>query len=286
MYQAGLVLEGGGMKGIYTAGVLDYFLEKEMEFKNCYGVSAGSIHMCNFISKQKGRGLRTGIDYLNDKRYCSMYSLITTGDFFGADFCYRMIPEELDPYDYETYSLYEGKAYAVLTNIITGEPEYYQVKDLKKDIIGIRASSSLPLLSRNVMIDGIPYLDGGISDAVPIKKSIADGNKKNVVILTKEEGYVRKPSSFGKAIKLMYRKYPKVYENMTNRHIRYNDTMQFVEAAKKEGSAFVIRPKEPLPIGRIEKDKEKLKAVYQIGYEDAKENYAKMKEYLKDGEEK
>ena len=168
MYQAGLVLEGGGMKGMYTAGVLDYFIEKDMEFSNCYGVSAGSIHMCNLISKQKGRGLRTGLDYLDDKNYCGMYSLIKTGDFFGVDFCYRKIPTELDPYDYETASKYKGKAYAVITNIVTGKPEYYQIKDLKEDIIGIRASSSLPLISRNVMINDQPYLDGGVSDSIPI----------------------------------------------------------------------------------------------------------------------
>ena len=282
MFQAGLVLEGGGMKGMYTAGVLDYFIEKEMEFSNCYGVSAGSIHMCNLISKQKGRGLRTGLDYLDDKNYCSMYSLIKTGDFFGVDFCYRKIPTELDPYDYETFSKYEGKAYAVITNIITGKPEYYQIKDLKEDIIGIRASSSLPLISRNVMINDQPYLDGGVSDSIPIQKSIADGNKKHVVVLTKQEGYVRKPSSKGMNfwIKQKYRKYPELYKNMVQRHENYNETVAFLEEKERAGEVFVIRPKEPLNIGRTEKNREKLKCIYQIGYEDAKACYENLVSYL------
>ena len=282
MFQAGLVLEGGGMKGMYTAGVLDYFIEKDMEFSKCYGVSAGSIHMCNLISKQKGRGLRTGLDYLDDRNYCSMYSLIKTGDLFGADFCYRKIPTELDPYDYETFSRYKGKAYAVITNIITGKPEYYQIKDLKKDIVGVRASSSLPLVSRSVRIGQQLYLDGGISDSIPIRKSIADGNQKNVVILTKEEGYVRKPSSKGMNlfIKQKYRKYPELYKCMLSRHIEYNETVAFLEEQQKMGEIFVIRPKEPLNIGRTEKNREKLKAIYQIGYEDAKACYEELLSYL------
>ena len=282
MYQAGLVLEGGGMKGIYTAGVLDYFIEKDMDFANCYGVSSGAVHMCNLISKQKGRGLRIGIDYLDDKNYCGMYSLIKTGDFFGVDFCYRKIPTELDPYDYETFSKYEGKAYAVITNIITGDPDYYQIKDLKKDVLGIQASSSLPLISRNVMIDGKPYLDGGVSDSIPIRKSIADGNVKNVVILTKEDGFIRQPSSKGMnfCIKQKYRKYPALYKNMAQRHTNYNETVAFIEAQQKAGEVFVIRPKKPLNIGRTEKNREKLNAIYQIGYEDAKACYDDLIHYL------
>lgn len=282
MYQAGLILEGGGMKGLYTAGVLDYFIEKNMNFSSCYGVSAGAIHMCNLISGQKGRGLRTGTRYLNDRNYCGMYSLLKTGDFFGVDFCYRKIPTELDPYDYETFSKYEGKAYAVITNIITGEPEYYQIKDLKKDIIGIRASSSLPLLSRNVMIDGKPYLDGGISDSIPIRKSIEDGNKKNVVIMTKADGFIRKPSSKGMnfCIRQKYRKYPAVHENMMKRHTTYNETVAFIEEKQKEGEVFIIRPKKPLEIGRIEKNLEKINQIYQIGYEDAKACYDELVLYL------
>lgn len=280
MYQAGLILEGGGMKGVYTAGVLDYFIEKDMEFSNCYGVSAGAIHMCNLLSKQKGRGLRIGTGYLKDKNYCGMYSLLKTGDYFGVDFCYRKIPMELDPYDFETFSKYQGKAYAVITNIITGDAEYYQIKDLKKDIIGVRASSSLPLLSRNVMIKGKPYLDGGISDSIPIRKSMADGNGKNVVVMTKEEGYIRKPSSLNWAIRKKYRKYPALCDKMEKRHTDYNETVAFLEKKQKTGEVFVIRPKKPLEIGRIEKNLVKLNEIYWTGYEDAKACYDELVRYL------
>jgi predicted patatin/cPLA2 family phospholipase len=280
MYQAGLVLEGGGMKGIYTAGVLDFFLDKEMEFSSCYGVSAGACHLCNFLSKQKKRGYRIGINYLDNKRYCSPYNFFTTGDLFGTDMCYDLIPNYLDPYDYDTFNKYEGKAYAVVTNIRTGEAEYLQLQDMHRDIQAVRASSSMPLVSRNVKIGNELYLDGGAADSIPIKKSISDGNEKNVVILTKETGYHRKPSSSLSLIKARYVRYPKVYELMKERHREYNDTLRYLEEQEKEGKVFVIRPKRISGVGRVEKDAEKLKALYEEGYKDAQESYAELLEYL------
>ncbi|MBR1691972.1 MAG: patatin family protein [Lachnospiraceae bacterium] len=280
MYQAGLVLEGGGMKGVYTTGVLDYFLEKGLSFSCCYGVSAGAIHMCNFLAGNKERGLRTSVNYLNDRHYCGLYSLLTTGDYFGVDFCYRKIPTELEPFDNDTFRRQKTKAYAVITNIVTGKPEYYQIKDIYKDMLAIRASSSLPLLSRNVIIDGKPYLDGGLSDSIPLGKSIEDGNVKNVVILTKEEGYVRQPSSMLLPMKLKYRKYPKVYENMKRRHRVYNRSMRLVQQEKEAGRAFVIQPCEALDIGRVEKDADKLRQIYRIGYEDGKRAYDELIAFL------
>ncbi len=280
MYQAGLVLEGGGMKGMYTAGVLDFFLDKEMEFSSCYGVSAGACHLCNFLSKQKKRGYRIGINYLDNKRYCSPYNFFTTGDLFGTDMCYDLIPNYLDPYDYDTFNKYEGKAYAVVTNIRTGEAEYLQLQDMHRDIQAVRASSSMPLVSRNVKIGNELYLDGGAADSIPIKKSISDGNEKNVVILTKETGYHRKPSSSLSLIKARYVRYPKVYELMKERHREYNDTLRYLEEQEKEGKVFVIRPKRISEVGRVEKDAEKLKALYEEGYKDAQESYAELLEYL------
>lgn len=283
MYQAGLILEGGGMKGVYTTGVLDYFLERGLSFSSCYGVSAGAIYMCSYLAGQKERGLRTATDYLDDKHYCGMYSLITTGDYFGVDFCYHKLLTELDPIDNETFKKQKTKAYAVITNIITGQPEYYQIKDVIKDIEGIRASSSLPLLSRNVMIHGRPYLDGGISDSIPIRKSIQDGNTKNVVILNKQVGFVREKASFLKPIKLKYRRYPKVYENMAKRHEVYNETMRFVREQQEAGRAFVIQPREELGVARIEKDADKLKKIYRIGYQDAQNAYDSLIAFLENG---
>lgn len=280
MYQAGLVLEGGGMKGVYTCGVLDFFLDKNMEFSACYGVSAAACSLCSFLSKQRGRAFHTNIDYAGDKNYCSLYSLITTGDLFNADMCYYQIPETLNPYDHETFEKYQGDFYSVVTNIETGEPEYIPIKDLHTEIEAIRASASLPLVSRNVPFNGKLYLDGGISDGIPLKKSMEDGHTKNVVVMTKEIGYLRKPSSAMSLIKLRYRKYPKVYELMKNRHVVYNDTLTFIEEQVQAGNTFVIRPKEKSPVGRIEKDVDKLTALYEQGYRDASDCYEELLRFL------
>ncbi len=282
MYQAGLVLEGGGMKGVYTAGVLDFFLDKGIDFSSAYGVSAGSCCMCSYLSKQRGRALALNVDYLKDKNYCSVYSLLTTGDLFNVDMCYRQIPDELNPFDYETYEKYTGKAYAVATNIVTGRPEYFRLRDLHKDIIKVRASSSLPLVSRNVEIDGKLYLDGGISDAIPLQKSVMDGNRKNVVVMTKEVGYVRKPSSQLGLIKMRYLKYPKVHELMAERHINYNRQLEYIDRLQKNGQAFVIRPQKASDVSRVEKDARKLRMLYQQGYDDAAACYEDLVAYLEE----
>lgn len=260
MVDCGLVLEGGGMKGMYTAGVLEYFMEKDLYFQNCYGVSAGACHLCSYISKQKKRAYRVALNYLKNKDYCSMHSLLTTGDLFNADMCYNQIPNKLDPYDYKTAAKYEGNAYAVVTNLQTGEPEYKPMREMYKDTLNVRASASLPLVSRNVKIGDAYYLDGGIADAIPIRKAIADGNLKNVVILTKEVGYIRKQVSpvMLNLIKFKYAKFPKVYELTASRYVRYNETMRFLEEEEKAGKVFVIRPQKANDIGRIEKDREKL----------------------------
>ena len=282
MYQAGLVLEGGGMKGIYTAGVLDFFLDKEIAFSSCYGVSAGACNMCSYLSGQRKRAYRINVDYLEQKAYCSVQSLLKTGDLFGADMCYGLIPDYLDPYDYEAFSKYEGKAYAVVTNIKTGKAEYLLLEDMHKDTIAVRASASMPLVSRNVKIGNELYLDGGIADSIPIRRSIKDGNQKNVIVMTKEEGYNRQPVSSAELalIRARYVRYPKIYELMRERHIAYNSTVEYIEEQKEQGKVFVIRPKHKSDVGRVEKDKDKLTALYQEGYEDAASCYLELLEYL------
>lgn len=282
MIECGLVLEGGGMKGMYTAGVLEYFMEKDLYFKNCYGVSAGACHLCNYISKQKKRSYHVGLDYLNDKNYCSARSLLTTGDLFNVDMCYDTIPNRLIPYDYRTAARYEGNAYAVVTNIRTGEAEYMPMREMHRDIIAVRASASLPLVSRNVAIGSGLYLDGGIADAIPVRRAVADGNARNVVILTKEAGYVRKQASraMRNMIRLRYAKFPKVYELVSDRHARYNETLAFLAGEEQAGRAFVIRPQVPNDIGRIEKDRKKLEALYELGYHDAKKCHDRLMGFL------
>ncbi len=280
MYQAGLVLEGGGMKGAYTAGVLDFFLEKEMEFASVYGVSAGAVHMCSYLSKQKGRSIRISTKYGADPRYCSVASLLLTGDLFNVKTCYDTVPNKWEPFDHKTYESYEGKAYVVVTNIETGKAEYLLVDECREGLQKVRASASLPLVSRNVPIGDKLYLDGGCSDSIPIAKSIMDGNKKNVVILTKEVGYVRKPATKIGLLKVRYRKYPKLVEAMQKRHIAYNETLEYLERLEESKKAFIIRPKKASDVGRLDKDPKKLQALYEEGYADASACYEELIKFL------
>lgn len=282
IYQAGLILEGGGMKGIYTAGVLDFFMDKEIAFSDCYGVSAGACHLCNFMSGQRGRSYRISVNYLDMKQYCGKWSLLTTGDLFGVDMNYNLIPNYLDPYDYDAAAGYEGRAFAVATDIETGKPAYLPLRDLREDLMAVRASSSLPLVSRNVKIGDRVYLDGGISDSIPLLRSVVDGNRKNVVVLTKEKGFVRKPSSQSLLLGLRYLRYPKVAELMSWRHVHYAAQTAYVERMRKSGQVFVIRPKKDIGVGRVEKNLEKLMELYRQGYEDAKGCYGEMMQFLGD----
>ena len=280
MIKAGLVVEGGGMRGVYSSGVLDFFIEKDLFFENNYGVSAGACHLCSYLAKQYKRAFRVNVDYLNDKRYCSVHSLLKTGNLFGAEMLYDIIPNELDLFDYDTYNKNESNFYVVITDINTGKPEYVKIGDLKKDIIYVRASSSLPLLAQNVKINDKEYLDGGISDSIPIKKSIADGNKKNVVILTRDSTYRKGKNSLMPIIKLKYKKYPNFVKSMADRYIVYNEILDFTKELENNGHVFVIRPKNPVNIGRTEKNREKLEALYNDGYNDAKDCYEELLKYL------
>ena len=280
MIKAGLVVEGGGMRGVYSSGVLDFVIEKDLFFENNYGVSAGACHLCSYLAKQYKRAFRVNVDYLNDKRYCSVHSLLKTGNLFGAEMLYDIIPNELDLFDYDTYNKNESNFYVVITDINTGKPEYVKIGDLKKDIIYVRASSSLPLLAQNVKINDKEYLDGGISDSIPIKKSIADGNKKNVVILTRDSTYRKGKNSLMPIIKLKYKKYPNFVKSMADRYIVYNEILDFIKELEDNGDVFVIRPKKPVNIGRTEKNREKLEALYNDGYNDAKDCYEELLKYL------
>lgn len=280
MIKAGLVVEGGGMRGVYSSGVLDFFIEKDLFFENNYGVSAGACHLCSYLAKQYKRAFRVNVDYLNDKRYCSVHSLLKTGNLFGAEMLYDIIPNELDLFDYDTYNKNKSNFYVVITDINTGKPEYVKIGDLKKDIIYVRASSSLPLLAQNVKINDKEYLDGGISDSIPIKKSIADGNKKNVVILTRDSTYRKGKNSLMPIIKLKYKKYPNFVKSMADRYIVYNEILDFIKELENNGDVFVIRPKKPVNIGRTEKNREKLEALYNDGYNDAKDCYEELLKYL------
>lgn len=276
----GLILEGGGMRGVYTAGVLDFFLDKNIEFGSCYGVSAGSVNASNYLSKQRGRTYRINVDYIDDRSYASFYNLLTTGNFFGTEMCYDIVPNELNPYDYDTFNKYEGDFYVVATNCRTGKPEYFKMKDLKKEIDVIRASCSLPLMAEMVKIGKDMYLDGGIADSVPIRRSVCDGHEKNVIILTRDLNYRKKPNEFMALIKVRYAGYPNLVKALERRHIEYNRTLEYIENQEKKGKVYVIRPSKPIKVGKIERDKDKLTALYHRGLKDAGKEYDKLLAFL------
>lgn len=276
----GLILEGGGMRGSYTAGVLDYFIEKGVMFSHVYGVSAGALVGANYICGQKGRGFRTLTGYIGDKRYSGVKHLIKEGNWFNVDFSYNRIPNELDPADYDSYAKSPMRFYSVIANLETGKAEYYHITDMRKEMDWLRASASLPLLSQPVELAGRLYLDGGISDSIPLEKSMADGNRKNVVILTQHRGFVKKPSSNRYPSRVIYRKYPNFVQAMENRHNMYNAETENAYRQEKLGNAYIIQPEEPVQIARLEKDVSKLKRLYDIGYRDGRKHYEKMTEFL------
>ena len=270
MVKTGLVLEGGGMRGIFSTGVLDAFLENGISFDHCIGVSAGACHACSFLSGQKGRSFKISTEYLNDKRYCSLRSLLTTGDLFGVKMSYELIPRVLNPVDNEAFLKNPCTFQSVITNCETGKAEYPVIKDMFQDLLFVRASSSLPGFSRMVEINGGKYLDGGISDSIPLRRSIKEGFEKNVVVLTQVRGYLKEPAGMMGFFRKKYKDYPKLLEAMENRHIMYNDTLSFIAGEEEAGRAFVIAPPEPLNLKRIEKDREKMKKSYDAGYAEAK----------------
>lgn len=280
MIHAGLILEGGGMRGIYTAGVLDFFMDQGLVFSDLYGVSAGACHLCSYLSGQRGRAFRIGVDYLRDRRYCGAYSLLTTGDLFGAKMCYDLIPNELDPYDYEKADRYPGRAFAVVTNCETGQAEYLPLEDLRRDIQAVRASSSMPLVSRMVRIGGAAYLDGGIADSIPLAASLERGQAKHVVVLTQAPGYEKKPNSLMPLMRARYRKYPRLLKTIEDRHQVYNESLSLVRTEQMAGRAFVLQPARTPEITRVEKDREKLRALYDQGYADAEARREELMAFL------
>lgn len=283
MYRAGLVLEGGAMKGVYTAGVLDFFLDAGIDFEKCYGVSAGACCMCSYLSKQRGRALATMTDYLDDKDYWGLSSFLRTGDLFNVQMCYHDIPEKLNPFDYEAFDKNPSRGYAVVTNIETGFAEYIPLQEMHRDIEAVRASASMPFVSRNVDIGGKMYLDGGLADSIPILHAVTDGCRKNVVVMTKEEGYWRSPMRHAGAARLKYAKYPKVYELIKNRHNTYNETLRYIYEQVEEGTVFLIQPRYKSDVSRTEKDASKLRALYEEGYEEAASRKEELLAFLGEG---
>lgn len=280
MGKLGLVLEGGGMRGLYTAGVLDFLMEKDIYTDGVIGVSAGACYACGYVSKQIGRSLKVNTKYLNDKRYMSFHSLIRTGDLFGVDFVYNQIPNKLEPYDYDTFNQSKCKLFVVCSNLETGKAEYLQCINMLQDTIYVQASASLPLLSRIVEVNGMKLSDGGSCDSIPIKKFQEMGYTKNIVVLTQSSDYRKGKNNLLPLIRHRYKKYPAFIKTLSNRHIDYNKTLQELEEMEKEGKVFIIRPSSPVTISRLEKNVEKVTELYKQGYEDTKKLYEDLLTFI------
>lgn len=281
MNKIGLILEGGGMRGIYTAGVLDFFIEKNIEVDITIGVSAGSCHASSYLSKQYKRAYNATVDYINDKRYLSFSNLIKTGSIFGMDFMFNKIPNELNIYDYDSFAKSKSKFVVVATNCETGSPEYFELKDLKKEIIYMQASCSIPMFANIVEIDDFKLVDGGVSDSIPIEYSLNQGYKKNIVVLTRDITYKKNKQKFLSIVNRKYKKYPNLIKAIENRHLNYNKSLNLVNQLEKDGDVLVIRPKKPVNVSQIEKNAKKLTSLYEEGYDDAKELYDKILDFIK-----
>lgn len=277
----GLVLEGGAMRGLFSAGIIDVMMEENIGVDGLIGVSAGAVFGCNFISHQPGRAIRYNKKYCNDPRYCSIRSLVKTGDMFGVDFCYHEIPEKLDVFDNAAYEASKTPFYVVCTDVETGKAVYHLCENnVRKDLLWMQASASMPLASRIVEIGGKKYLDGGVADSIPLEYFESIGYERNIVVLTQPKGYVKKKN---KALPLMRRRmkeYPDFLETVARRHEVYNDSTAYVERREEEGAVLVLRPEESLPIGRVEHDPEKLQTVYDLGRKLAKERLEDIKAFL------
>lgn len=276
--RTGLVLEGGGVRGIYTAGVLDVFMEEGLTFDGVIGVSAGAIHACSYLSGQKGRSIRYYRKYVSDPRFMSLRSWLKTGDVVGADFCYHELPDKLDVYDHEGFLRNPTPYWVVCTDVETGKAEYVRLTDMRGQIEYLRASASLPYFSRVVEMDGRKFLDGGCADSIPAEAFRRMGYGRNVVVLTRDASYRKKPEMTALA-RLVYRKYPAFVRTLERRHEMYNEQLAQIGQMEAEGSVFVIRPEKPLEIGRLESDPEKVQHVYEQGCADARAALAALKSW-------
>ena len=280
--KTGLILEGGAMRGMLTAGVMDVMMENDIVFDGAIGVSAGAAFGCNYKSKQIGRAARYNMKYCDDKRYCGIGSLIKTGNIFSTDFAYGEVPMKKDIFDFYTYKNNPMEFYVVCTDIESGEAVYHRYDDFSDHGFDwIRASASMPLVSEIVEIDGVKMLDGGVADSIPLKYFESIGYDRNVVILTRPGDYRKKKNNIIPLIKLKYKKYPKFVKAMEERHIKYNETLEYIAAEEQKGNVLVIRPDEALPVGRIERNRDNLKAAYEIGRNTAIKKLDKVRKFLK-----
>jgi len=280
--KVGLVLEGGAMRGMYTVGVLDIFMENDIKIDGIIGVSAGALFGVNYFSNQKGRALRYSKRFCKNRRYMSILSYIFTGNIINKNFAFYKVSKELDVFDDETYKKNNTGFYAVATNVETGKPEYLEIDSCFDKMESLRATSAMPLVSKFVEVEGKKYLDGGISDSIPIDKCIEMGFDKIIVVLTRDLEYRKKDLSdktiFG--LKRKFKKYPELVKTMINRSSEYNKTIDKIKKLEKKGKIFVIRPSSPINIKVLERNPDNLQKVYDLGINDCNNSLFSLKEYL------
>ncbi|MCQ2103069.1 MAG: patatin family protein [Fibrobacter sp.] len=277
-----LVLEGGGMRGAYSAGVLDALLDEGLKFGGYAGTSAGATHLCNYLSEQRERNFRLDTIHSRDKRYMSLGNWIRTGNYFDLEFCYHTVPEVIDPFDFDTFkkNAAESDFYVAASNVETGGAEHLIVRDLRTDMDAIRSSSSLALASSLVEYKGMKMFDGNTADSIPFEFMNSIGFKKQVVITSRPRNYQKGPNSLLWLYRIVYRKYPNFVKAVGDRYLRYNKCLETLASWENAGKAFVFRPETDLKISRVEKDTSKLVALYELGLNDGRKRMNELKEFL------
>ena len=277
----GLVLEGGAMRGLFTAGIIDVMMEHGVWPDGLIGVSAGAAFGCNMKSRQVGRAIRYNKRFARDSRYSGVRSLLTTGDYFNAQFAYHVVPHKYDIFDNQAFEENPMEFVAVCTDVETGQPVYKRLDKCNEDTYDwIRASASMPLCSRVVCLEGYKLLDGGVSDSIPLEYAEQQGYERNVVILTQPLGYRKHHTRLMPLMRIGLRKYPLMVEAMDRRYLMYNRQLDYVAEAERQGRCLVIRPDEKLPIGHVCHNPEQMEHVYQTGRQMGERKINEIKELL------
>ena len=279
--KTGLIMEGGAMRGMFTAGVLDVLMENGLVTDGAIGVSAGAVFGCNYKSHQIGRVIRYNTEYCNDKRYASFKNLLKTGNLYSEQFCYHEVPEKLDPFNEAAFADSPMDFFVVCTDVKTGEPIYHKCrKGDAEDVRWMEASASMPLAAKIVKIGHYGLLDGGVADSIPVRFFESIGYKRNLIILTQPKGYTKKKNKFLPAIRARYFRYPAFVEAVADRHERYNETLSYISMLEQAGKDYVIRPPIPLEIGAMERDPAQLRRVYETGRAVAQIQVEKIRDFL------
>ena len=277
----GLVLEGGAMRGLWTAGVIDVMMDHDIWPDGMIGVSAGAAFGCNYKSRQIGRAIRYNTQYAHDSRYSGMKSWLTSGNYYNAEFGYHTMPRELDVFDNDAFNRNPMEFYVVCTDVLTGEAVYKKLTEATEQTYDwIRASASMPLASRVVQLEGRKLLDGGVADSIPLEFFESIGYRRNVVVLTQPEGFVKQHNKLMPLMRLSLRRYPRMIEAMDHRHVMYNQQLEYVKRGEREGHCLVIRPERQIPIGHISHDANRMRAVYDEGRRVGESYLERIREFL------